>query len=302
MELTNVKGEIRKNEPLSKHTSFGIGGLADFFVYPADREDLKTLLQAIKDQHLKHFILGSGTNLLVRDGGFRGVVISLRRMNTVTVEREYRSIGGTFAVLYAEAGAPLTKLLSVAVKEGLTGIEFAAGIPGTVGGAVRMNAGTALGEIGDIIESVTLISPEGELVTRSREEMGFGYRTSSVPEGYLVLDIRVALRRDAQPKVETRVAELLTTRMERQPQGSPNAGSIFKNPNEKSAGTLIESAGLKGRTVGGAQVSLKHANFIVTTGAASAADVLALMEIVKQTVLDVHGVRLEPEIKVIGED
>jgi UDP-N-acetylmuramate dehydrogenase len=302
MELANVKGEILKNEPLSKHTSFGIGGPADFFVYPADREDLKVLLQAIKDQHLQHFILGSGTNLLVRDGGFRGVVISLRRMNTVSVEREYRSIGGTFAVLYAEAGAPLTKLLSVAVKEGLTGLEFAAGIPGTVGGAVRMNAGTALGEIGDIIDSVTLLSPEGELVTRSREEMGFGYRTSSVPEGYLVLDIRVALRRDAQPKVETRVAELLTTRMERQPQGSPNAGSIFKNPNEKSAGTLIESAGLKGRTVGGAQVSEKHANFIVTTGAASASNVLALMDIVKQTVLDVHGVRLEPEIKIIGED
>jgi UDP-N-acetylmuramate dehydrogenase len=302
MELTNVKGEVRKNEPLSKHTSFGIGGPADFFVYPADREDLKVLLQAIKDQHLKHFILGSGTNLLVRDGGFRGVVISLRRMNTVTVEREYRSIGGTFAVLYAEAGAPLTKLLSIAVKEGLTGIEFTAGIPGTVGGAVRMNAGTAMGEIGDIIDSVTLISPEGELVTRSREEMGFGYRTSSVPEGYLVLDIRVALRRDAQPKIETRVADLITTRMERQPQGSPNAGSIFKNPNEKSAGTLIESAGLKGRTIGGAQVSDKHANFIVTLGAASASDVLALMDIVKQTVLDVHGVRLEPEIKIIGED
>jgi UDP-N-acetylmuramate dehydrogenase len=302
MELTNVKGEIRRNEPLSKHTSYAIGGPADLFVYPADQEDLRTLLKTIKDQNQKYFILGSGTNLLVRDGGFRGVVISLRRMNTVSIEREYRSIGGAFAVLYAEAGAPLTKLLSVAVKEGFTGLEFAAGIPGTIGGAVRMNAGTALGEIGDIIDSVTLLTPEGELVTRSREEMGFGYRTSAVPEGHLVLNIRVVLRRDTQPKVEARVAELITTRMARQPQGVPNAGSIFKNPVEKSAGALIESAGLKGRKVGGAQVSDKHANFIVTTGAARAADVLALMEVVKQTVLDVHGVRLEPEIKIIGED
>lgn len=302
MELVNVKGEIRKNEPLSKHTSFGIGGPADFFVSPVDREDLKTLLQTIKNQNLKYFVLGSGTNLLVRDGGFRGVAISLRRMNAVKVEREYHSIGGTFAVLSAEAGAPLTKLLAVAVKEGLTGLEFAAGIPGTVGGAVRMNAGTSLGEIGDVIESVTLLSPEGELLSRSKEEMGFGYRTSSVPEGHLVLDIRVALRRDTKQKVETRVTELVMTRMERQPQGSPNAGSIFKNPNEKSAGTLIESAGLKGRAVGGARVSDKHANFIVTAGAARATDVLALMDIVKQTVLEVHGVRLEPEIKIIGED
>lgn len=302
MEIVNMKGEILRNEPLSKHTSFALGGPADFFASPVDREDLKALLQTIKDRNLKYFILGSGTNLLVRDNGFRGVVISLRRMNAVNVEREYRSIGGTFVVLYAEAGAPLTKLLTVAVKEGLTGLEFAAGIPGTVGGAVCMNAGTSMGWIGDIIESVTLISPEGELVTRSREEMGFGYRMSSVPEGHFVLDVRVALRRDAKEKVETRVTELVTTRMERQPQGSPNAGSIFKNPNEKSAGTLIESAGLKGKTVGGARVSEKHANFIVTSGNASASDVLALMDIVKQTVLEVHGVRLEPEIKIIGEE
>jgi len=300
--IANIRGEIRKNELMSKHTSFAIGGPADMFAYPVDREDLKALLQKIKNQKQKYFIIGSGTNLLVRDGGFRGVVISLQRMRTIKMEREYRSIGGTFAVVYAEAGAPLRKLLAIAVEEGLTGFEFAVGIPGTVGGAVCMNAGTALGEIGDVLESVTLISPEGEPVTRGREEMGFGYRTTSIPEGCLVLDARVVLRRDDKEKVKARVIELLMARKQRQPWGVPSAGSIFKNPHEESAGKLIESAGLKGRTVGNAQVSDKHANFIISLGKAKASDVLALMDIVKQTVLEVHGVRLEPEIKIIGED
>ena len=302
MEIANIRGEIRKNELMSKHTSFAIGGPADIFVYPADQADLKTLLKTIRNQKLKYFVLGGGTNLLVRDGGFRGVVIGLKRMNTVKIEREYRSIGGNFVVVYAEAGAPLTKLLSIAVEEGLTGFEFAVGIPGTIGGAVGMNAGTALGEIGDVIESVTLMSPEGELVTRGREDMGFGYRTSSIPEGHLVLNARVVLRREDKEKVKARVLELFIERKQRQPQGCPNAGSIFKNPHEESAGKLIESAGLKGRTVGNAQVSDKHANFIISLGKAKASDVLALMDIVKQTVLEVHGVRLEPEIKIIGED
>jgi UDP-N-acetylmuramate dehydrogenase len=297
-----IKGKILKNEPLSSHTSFGIGGLADFLAYPVDREDLKTLLRTVRDRNLKYFILGSGTNLLVRDGGFRGVVISLKRMNAIAIEREYRSIGGNFAVLNVEAGVPVPKLVAAAMEKGLTGLEFAAGIPGSIGGAVRMNAGTARGEMGDIINSVTMISPEGMLHTRTRDEMGFGYRTALVPEGHCVLDIRVILRRDDKEKVGARILELLTARKQRQPQGSPNAGSIFKNPNEQSAGKLIELAGLKGRAVGNAQVSDKHANFIITAGTAKAADVLALMEIVKQTVLDVHGVRLEPEIKIIGED
>jgi UDP-N-acetylmuramate dehydrogenase len=302
MQIADMKSEIREHEPLSSHTSFGIGGPADYFACPADQEDLKALFRFIRERNLHYFILGNGTNLLVRDGGFRGMVISLQHMNAVTVEHEYRSIGGNFSVLSAEAGAPLSKLLALAVEKGLTGIEFAAGIPGTVGGAVRMNAGTALGEMGDIVDTVTMISPEGGLIKRVREEMGFAYRTASVPEGHMVLEARVILRRDQKEKVSSRIQELLEERKQRQPWSFPNAGSIFKNPHEKSAGKLIESAGLKGRTIGGAQISDVHANFIVTTGPARAADVLALMNIVKQAVLDVHGVRLEPEIKVIGED
>ncbi len=302
MDIQNVKGEIRQNEPLSRHTSFGIGGPADILAYPADRDDLVLLLREIRKRGLKYFIIGGGTNLLVKDKGFRGVVICLKRMTAIRIVREYRSIGGAFAVVSAEAGALLAKLLSFSVEEGLTGLEFAAGIPGTVGGAVCMNAGTAGGEMGDVVESVTLLSPDGVLVTRGRDEMGFGYRASSVPEGHLVLEASVVLRREDKGRIAARLKDLMDRRKQRQPAGLPNAGSVFKNPQEESAGKLIEQAGLKGKTVGGAQVSEKHANFIVNRGKATAADVLALMEIVMQKVLEVHGVRLEPEIKIIGED
>jgi UDP-N-acetylmuramate dehydrogenase len=302
VEITNFKGEIKRNEPLSRHTSYAIGGPADFLIWPADRENLSLLLQAVKARNLRYFILGGGTNLLVRDGGFRGVMIALQRMNAIKIEREYRSIGGSFVVVYAEAGAPLATLLNFAVQHGLTGLEFAAGIPGTVGGAICMNAGTSLGEMGDVVESVALCSPDGEPNIRSAEEMEFGYRTSLIPEGHLVLAVRVVLRRDDKEKIKARLKELLNTRKQRQPWGLPNAGSVFKNPLEESAGMLIESAGLKGRMVGGAQVSEKHANVIVNTGKAKAADVLELMELVKGKVLEMSGVRLEPEIKIIGED
>jgi UDP-N-acetylmuramate dehydrogenase len=302
MEITGFKGEIRQQEPMSRHTSYAIGGPADLFAVPVDRDDLAALLREIREKGHTYVVLGGGTNLLVRDGGFRGVVISLQRMQAVRIEREYRSIGGAFAVVFVEAGVPLQKLLSFTVEEGLTGLEFSSGIPGTVGGAVCMNAGTALGEFGDVVDSVTLFSPEGSIVARGREEMGFGYRTSSIPEGHLVLDVRLVLRRGDRDKIKAHVRELLDARKQRQPAGQPNAGSIFKNPQEESAGKLIEAAGLKGATVGNAQVSVKHANFIVNKGHATASDVLALMELVKEKVLQVHGVRLEPEIKIIGED
>jgi UDP-N-acetylmuramate dehydrogenase len=302
MEIKNFKGEIRRDEPLSRHTSYGIGGPADVLAYPADREDLLLLLQVIKDRQLPSFILGGGTNLLVRDGGFRGVMISLRHMDAIKIKREYRSIGGSFAAVYAEAGASLAKLLSFSMEQGLTGLEFAAGIPGTVGGAVCMNAGTALGEMGDIVETVTLMSPDGGLITRGAEELGFSYRTTLIPAGHLVLHVQVVLRREAKEKIMERVKELLRTRKQRQPWEFPNAGSVFKNPREETAGRLIESAGFKGRKVGGAQVSEKHANIIVNTGGAKAVDVLKLMEMISEKVLEVARVRLEPEIKIIGED
>jgi len=302
MEIANFKGEIKRYEPLSKHTSFAIGGPADVLASPVNLDDLAALLKEIKRQGVKYFVLGGGTNLLVRDGGFRGVAINLLHLGEIGIEREFRSVGGVFVAVRAQAGVPLPRCYFFATEQGLTGLEFAAGIPGTVGGAVSMNAGTAAGEIGDVIESVTLISSDGVVVTRGREEMGFGYRTANVPAGHLVVDARFTLRRGDREKIKTQVKELMDQRKQRQPWGMPSAGSVFKNPREESAGKLIESAGLKGRTVGGAQVSEKHANFIVNIGRATARDVLQLMEIVQQTVFEARGVRLEPEIKIIGED
>jgi UDP-N-acetylmuramate dehydrogenase len=302
MEIENFKGEIKRHEPLSRHTSFGIGGPADILAYPLDRDDLIALLFGIKKQKARYIVIGSGTNLLVRDGGFRGVVICLQRFGTIRIEREYRSVGGTFSVVYTETGALLRKLHGFAMEQGLTGLEFATGIPGTVGGAICMNAGTAAGEIGDVVDSVTLISPDGALVTRGREDIGFGYRTSNIPAGHIIFDAKIILRHDDQERIKARVKEIQDMRKQRQPWGLQSAGSVFKNPQEESAGKLIETAKLKGMKVGDAQVSEQHANFIVNLGKARAKDVVALMEIVKKTVLDVHGVRLEPEIKIIGED
>jgi UDP-N-acetylmuramate dehydrogenase len=223
-------------------------------------------------------------------------------MASFEVAREYRSLGGSFAVLRVDAGAFLPRLVAFATERGLTGLEFAAGIPGTVGGAICMNAGTALGEIGDTVETATLISAAGEVLLRHREEMGFGYRTANVPAGAVVLEAKLILRYGDQAKIAAQVKQLLAQRKERQPWGLPNAGSVFKNPMDEAAGKLIEAAGCKGLTAGGAQVSDRHANFIVNTGTARAADVLALMEAVREKVLEMFKVRLEPEIKIVGED
>ncbi|MEK6742387.1 MAG: UDP-N-acetylmuramate dehydrogenase [Nitrospirota bacterium] len=302
MKFTDLRGEIRLHEPMSGHTSFRIGGNADALVFPVDRQDLAALLREIRDQRLPFVVLGGGTNLLVRDGGFRGAAISLKKMADIDISREYRSLGGSFAVITVEAGAMLARLLSFSVEHGLTGFEFSTGIPGTVGGAVCMNAGTAQGEMGDIIDTVTLVAPDGELILRHREEMGFGYRTANIPADHVVLDAKILLRYGDAGKIKARVKQIMAGRKERQPWGLPNAGSVFKNPLDESAGKLIESAGCKGLTVGGAQVSQKHANFIVNRGNATAADVLQLMELIKEKVLEMHRVRLEPEIKIIGED
>jgi UDP-N-acetylmuramate dehydrogenase len=302
MTFENIRGEVRLNEPMSNHTSFRIGGTADALVLPADRKDLAGLLVQARRRDIPCVVLGGGTNLLVRDGGFRGIVVSLERLNAVSVTREYRSVGGTFSVVRAEAGVPLPKLLQFAMERGLAGLEFSVGIPGTVGGAVRMNAGTAQGEIGDLVDTVTLLTAKGEQVIRNRDEMGFSYRTAGVMPGQVVVEAKIILRHDERDRIKARTKDLMEKRKARQPWGLPNAGSVFRNPLDEAAGKLIESAGLKGLTVGRAQVSEKHANFIVNLGNARAADVLKLMEIIQLRVLEVHKIRLEPEITVIGED
>jgi len=302
MNIPGFKGEIRTNEPMSRHTSYAIGGPVDILAAPSDRDDLHLLLREIRERKLPFFVLGGGTNLLVRDGGYRGVAVSLGRMRAIKVEREYHSVGGHYAVLLAEAGASLAGLLTFAADRGLTGLEFATGIPGTVGGAVCMNAGTADGEMGDVVDAVTMLGPEGGISIIDREQMGFGYRTASVPAGQVVVAASLVLRQGERDQIKERIRTLLKKRKERQPGGFPNAGSVFKNPQDESAGRLIEAAGLKSTRIGNAQVSEQHANFIVNLGKARASDVLQLMEIVQKTVLEKHGVPLEPEIRIIGED
>lgn len=302
MTFENIRGEVRLNEPMRDHTSFRIGGNADALVRPADLQDLLALLKELRRRATQYVILGGGTNLLVRDGGFRGIVISLDRLHALGITREYRSVGGSFAVVRAEAGVSLPKLVHFAVERSLAGLEFAVGIPGTVGGAICMNAGTAQGEIGDVIDTVTMVTADGELVIRQRDEMGFAYRTSAVEAGQVVVEAKVILRLGERERIKARVKELMDKRKAVQPWGLPNAGSIFRNPLDMAAGKLIESAGLKGLIVGRAQVSEKHGNFIVNLGNATAADVLRLMDIIRDRVLEVHNVRLEPEIKVIGTD
>ncbi len=302
MKFTKIRGEVKLKEPMSEHTSLRIGGPVDALVAPVDRDDLIALLAEVREQGLSYVVLGGGTNLLVRDGGYRGVVISLKKMTAIEVASEYRSLGGSFVVVHVDAGAPLARLLSFSTERGLTGLEFAAGIPGTVGGALCMNAGTAQGEIGDVVDTVTLLAPSGDLVVRQRDEMGFGYRTANVPDGHIVLDAKLILRYGDAGKIKEQVKKIMDRRKERQPWGQPNAGSVFKNPMDEAAGKLIEEAGLRGLAAGGAQISDKHANFIVNTGSAKAADVLVLMETIRKKVLEVHQIRLEPEIKIIGED
>lgn len=287
---------------MSRHTSFAIGGPVDLLAFPVDRDDLVLLLRELGSRKESFFVLGGGTNILVKDGGFRGAAINLKRLKAVRVEREYHSVGGRYSVLSVDAGAPLGSLLGFAANRGLTGLEFATGIPGTVGGAVCMNAGTADGEMGDVVEAVTIMSPEGEIMTMSRDEMGFGYRTANVPGRHVVLGATIALRHEDPDAVKHRIRMLIEKRRTRQPWGYPNAGSVFKNPLDESAGRLIEAAGLKSRKVGGAQVSDRHANFIVNLGNAKASDVLRLMEIVRNAVYETRGIELEPEIKIMGED
>ncbi len=300
--FTHIRGEVRLNEPMSNHTSFKIGGPADALVVPADREDLAALMAEIRSKNLRFVILGGGTNLLVRDGGFRGVAVSLKKLDGIGITREYRSVGGVYSVISAEAGAVLARLVTFGTERELTGIEFAAGIPGTVGGAICMNAGTAQGEIGDVTDAVTLLTPEGDTLLRHRDEMSFGYRTANVPPGHVVLEARIILRRGEGQQIRGRIRELQEGRKSRQPGGLPCAGSVFKNPLDDAAGKLIEQAGLKGLIRGRAQVSEKHANFIVNLGGATAADVIGLMDTIKERVLDMHRIRLEPEIKIVGED
>jgi UDP-N-acetylmuramate dehydrogenase len=282
--------EIRQHEPMSRHTTMKAGGEADLLVVPHDVEELKRTVLAAHRAGLPLIVLG-GSNVIVQDGGISGVVVKLSRLNRIRVVGPDR--------IDAEAGVLLPRLARAAARAGLSGLEFAIGIPGTVGGSIVMNAGTREGELAPRIESVTLMRPNGDVDTLERETLRFRYRHAVLPQGYVV-SARFALQPAPMAEIDATMNRMLGVRSASQPLHSPSAGCVFKNPPGDSAGRLIEAAGLKGCRIGDAQVSERHANFIVNRGHAHTHDILALIRHVGRQVERRFNVTLELEVKIIG--
>ncbi|MBI4402229.1 MAG: UDP-N-acetylmuramate dehydrogenase [Nitrospirae bacterium] len=289
--VEGVRGEVRFNAPLRDFTSFRIGGPADVLVFPADVEDLCRLVRQARAAKVPIFVIG-GTNLLVRDKGIRGVVVSLSKLNAIKDEPH--------GVVYAEGGVGMPTLMRHAISRSLGGLEWAAGIPGTVAGCVVMNAGTRLGEMKEAVKAVRLVDPTGRIVDCPASAIEFSYRRARLPRG-IVVGVWLQLNPAAREKIESVVKEYLRYRKDTQPLTLPSAGCVFKNPGREAAGRLIETVGLKGARVGDAQVSEKHGNFVVNLGRASAADVIALIKKVGRTVEEKTGVTLELELKIVGQ-
>ena len=288
------KERVLVDEPMKKHTTFRVGGNADYFVMPRTTEEIQQVIALCKKENLPYYILGNGSNLLVSDQGYRGVMIQIyKEMNAITVNGDR---------ICAQAGALLSKVGSVALEAELTGFEFAAGIPGTVGGAVVMNAGAYGGEMKDVLASATILAEDGTILTLKNEELELGYRTSIVAKkNYIVLEAEYQLQVGDKADIRAKMDELKLQRVTKQPLEYPSAGSTFKRPEGYFAGKLIQDAGLRGFQVGGAQVSEKHCGFVINTGNATAADIMELMKQVSERVYEQFGVTLEPEVKRLGE-
>lgn len=293
MQVIDEK-RILQNEPMKKHTTFRVGGNADFFVMPQDASEIKAIVELCKSAKMPFYILGNGSNLLVSDDGYRGVIIQIyKEMNHIEVHGE---------TIKVQAGALLSRVGNVALEAELTGFEFAAGIPGTVGGAVVMNAGAYGGEMKDVIVNATVLTQDGNVITLNKEELELGYRTSIIAKkGYIVLEAEYQLQKGDRELIRARMDELKTQRVAKQPLEYPSAGSTFKRPEGYFAGKLIQDAGLRGFQVGGAQVSEKHCGFVINKDQATAADIVELMRQVSGKVMQEFGVKLEPEVKTLGE-
>lgn len=290
----NIK-KIFKYEPMSKHTSFRVGGPADILVIPETVEEIRTLLSCIKENKYPFFIMGNGSNLVVKDKGIRAIVIKiLDNFNSITVNDD---------IIEAEAGILLSKLSNVAMRNGLSGLEFASGIPGTLGGAIAMNAGAYGGQISDILLETEYMDLEGQIKTLEMEKHEFGYRKSYFSNGsYVVLKARLKLVKCDKEEIKKEMQKLNAQRTEKQPLSFPSAGSIFKRPEGHFTGKLIQDAGLRGFTIGGAQVSEKHTGFIINKGGATAKDIINLIQYIKEKVRAISGVELETEVRIVGED
>ena len=285
---------ILLNEPMKDHTTFRIGGPADCLILPASMEDVAFVFQCLKRHDIPFVILGNGSNVLVLDKGIRGAVIKFN--SPISAIRKKKN------TLTAGAGALLRDVSEFAAENNLSGMEFACGIPGSIGGAVFMNAGAYDGEMKNIVSAVRAISPKGEIVQFAANELDFGYRHSIFQEnGCAICEVDLTLAPGNAEEIKEKIAGFTERRESKQPLEMPSAGSTFKRPEGHYAGTLIEQTGLKGFTVGGAQVSDKHAGFVVNAGDATAKDVLELIRQVQDRVFEKHHVKLFPEVRILGE-
>ncbi|HHV61816.1 MAG TPA: UDP-N-acetylmuramate dehydrogenase [Firmicutes bacterium] len=302
---TVLKGEVRIREPMRNHTSFRIGGPADIFIVPYNLDDLRVAVSWLREHHIDFIVIGNGTNLLVSDNGIRGAVIKLGgTLNEIEIGEEGQDgrERGRCASIMAGAGALLPHVARRAAEHGLAGLEFAGGIPGSVGGATVMNAGAYGCSMQDVVAGVLILREDGTLMNLDAANLGFRNRgTKLLDDGTsIVISVRLCLVKEDRDQIIERTERLLAERASKQPLSSPSAGCVFKNPSGGGAGRYIDAAGLKGLRIGDAQVSPKHANFIINLGNAKASDVMALMEEVRLRVFERFGVVLEPEIRVIG--
>ncbi|MCG0276984.1 MAG: UDP-N-acetylmuramate dehydrogenase [Thermanaeromonas sp.] len=289
----SIAGRVLLEEPLSRHTTFRIGGPADLLALPTNREDIEACISFSREKGLPFYILGNGSNLLVREKGVRGLVIKTTGLSRLEVKD---------ANIWAEAGVLLARVLSKAQKAGLSGLEFAAGIPATLGGATVMNAGTPAGSMEDVVARVEVLDKEGRFVIADGSQLGFGYRESRIKgSGQVVVAVLLALKPGHPEEIDRLIAQRLALRKKKQPLAWPNAGCIFKNPPGYAAGWLIEQVGAKGWSRGDAEVSTIHANFIINRGRATASDVLGLIERVREEVFKRFGIYLDLEIEIWGE-
>ncbi|MBQ8537171.1 MAG: UDP-N-acetylmuramate dehydrogenase [Clostridia bacterium] len=289
------QGRVDCMELMARHTTLALGGPADILAQPGSREEAAWLLKTARARHIPVTVIGNGSNLLVKDGGIRGLTLKIgSAMSQINVEGNR---------LYAQGGAMMAAASQAAAQAGLEGLAFAAGIPGTVGGGTFMNAGAYGGELSQVIEHIEGVTLEGEFVYLTNEEMDFGYRCSRAQrEGFIITDVYFELKPGSKTEILNQMRELNRQRREKQPLTVCSAGSTFKRPTGYFAGTLIDQCGLKGARVGGAEVSPKHAGFLTNAYNGTAADFMALMALVQKTVQEQKGVWLEPEVRIIGED
>lgn len=285
---------IKENEPLSLYTYTKTGGPADILVFPKTTEEVKDVVQWVKNEKLPLTVLGNASNLIVKDGGIRGVVMILTEMKQIKIEKKK---------IIVQSGARLIDTSYAAYEAELTGLEFACGIPGSIGGAVYMNAGAYDGEVSEVIESVTVLTREGELKTFTNQELEFSYRHSRIQEIQdIVLEVVFQLKKGQSTDIKVRMEELTFLRESKQPLEYPSCGSVFKRPAGYFTGKLIQEAGLQGKIWGGAQISMKHAGFIVNINQATATDYIELIDHIQQVIFEKNKIQLVPEVRIIGEE